>query len=372
MADSTLVPKPVTNDNRHPQNYHTTQKDAANRRTARQSPRASEKADTDGLPGVRESLEVQQFSPRVTALILQSWRSGTQKQYSIYIKKWKLFCCKKEINFMQASLNHGLDFLAELFEENLSYSSINTARSALSSLLPPVNGITFGCHPHVIRLMKGIYNKRPPCSRYVNTWDVNIVLNRLRQLSPVRDLSMKDLTLKLVMLMALVSAQRAQTLHLLDTDFMKLSEFSVSFSIKEVVKNSRPGKSLPVLVFRHYPCDRRLCVLTVLKEYNKRRKVKVITNKISKLFISYRAPYKAVSKDTISRWIKTAMHQSGIDTSIYKAHSTRAAATSKAKKMDVPIQDILAQAGWSNSVTFAKHYAKPIYQRHFAEAVLKF
>jgi predicted subunit of tRNA(5-methylaminomethyl-2-thiouridylate) methyltransferase len=33
----------------------------------------------------------------------------------------------------------------------------------------------------------------------------------------------------------------------------------------------------------------------------------------SRLFISFVAPYKGVSKDTISRWMRTIMTASGID-----------------------------------------------------------
>ena len=90
-------------------------------------------------------------------------------------------------------------------------------------------------------------------------------------------------------------------------------------------------------------------------------------------FSSYVKPYKAVSKASISRWLREVMTRSGIDTDVFKAHSVRAAATSRAKQSMVPIDHILARAGWSSTCTFARYYDKPIAKDTdvFAESILK-
>jgi hypothetical protein len=92
-----------------------------------------------------------------------------------------------------------LDFLTSLYENSLSYSAINSARSALSAFGIVHDGVTFGSHP-LIRFMKGICNLRPPIPRYIHTWDVSIVLKELRHVSPVKYLTLKNLTYKLAML----------------------------------------------------------------------------------------------------------------------------------------------------------------------------
>ena len=78
------------------------------------------------------------------------------------------------------------------------------------------------------------------------------------------------------------------------------------------------------------------------------------------LFISYVKPYGPVSKDSISRWLKSVMILAGVDCSVYKPQSIRSAAVSKAKSIMVPIDDILKTAGWSSERTFAKFYDKKI------------
>ena len=223
----------------------------------------------------------------------------------------------------------------------------------------------------MVRFMKGVYNLRPMRSRYCQTWSVDIVLNYLRKLSPVRKLTLKELSLKLVMLVALTNAARVQTIHLLSVNSFTKFNSEFVFRFENVLKQSRPGFDYSVLRLKAYPPDRRLCVYTVLKEYLARTK-DIRGKSENKLLLSYIRPYKAVTRDTISRWIKLVMTRSGIDTNIYGSHSIRSASTSKAKLKMVPVTDILQKAGWSRQSTFTKFYDREINESdRFEEAVLQ-
>ena len=85
-----------------------------------------------------------------------------------------------------------------------------------------IDGFAVGAHPVVIRFLKGVYYLRAPSSKYCDTWDVSMVMKYLKQLSPVSELNLKLLTLKLAMLIhvALTTAARSQSLHLLTIDNM--------------------------------------------------------------------------------------------------------------------------------------------------------
>ena len=65
------------------------------------------------------------------------------------------------------------------------------------------------------------------------------------------------------------------------------------------------------------------------------------------------------------------MTAAGIDTDKYKAHSTRSAATSKAKAVGLSVSDIIAQANWSRASTFSRFYDRQTHNNDFAKAVLK-
>ena len=91
------------------------------------------------------------------------------------------------------------------------------------------------------------------------------------------------------------------------------------------------------------------------------------------LFICHCKPHKKASKHTIARWIKTVMAKAGVDTNVFRPHSTRGAAVSKANTAAVPITEILSSAGWSSARTFATYYNKPLYttRKQFVNAVLR-
>ena len=108
-----------------------------------------------------------------------------------------------------------LDFLVSLHERG-HYTTINIARSALSAIILPTDNVNIGSHPIVSRFMKGIFKNNPPVPRYRTTWNVSPVLSYLSSLPKPNQSNLISLTLKLVMLIALVSAQRGQSLHILD------------------------------------------------------------------------------------------------------------------------------------------------------------
>ena len=107
------------------------------------------------------------FSARATNIVLQSWRQSSQKQYDAHIRKWLFFCTKRQADPICPTISMAVDFLTSLYDEGMSYSSINSVRCALSAILesPASAYSTFGEHPDVKRFMKGIFQSRPPLPR---------------------------------------------------------------------------------------------------------------------------------------------------------------------------------------------------------------
>ena len=182
----------------------------------------------------------------------------------LYVNQW-------DVDPLHPTLSHVLHFLQELYEKGLGYSCINTARSALSSFIILDGNMTVGMHPLVQRFVKGVFQSRPALPRYTSTWDTSIVLSYLRTLHPAKELSLQQLTHKLVMLCALVIGQRCQSLHLMNLGTMHQdTNSSYVFFISHLVKQSAPTRDQPVLVIQRFPSDDCLCVASVLEEYIKR------------------------------------------------------------------------------------------------------
>ena len=308
-----------------------------------------------GLSYFRESLRRCNISGKGAEIILAAWRPSTQRQYSVYLSKWVAFCGKRHCDTFQSSIPQIIEFLTGLYQDGFSYSAINSARSMLSSIL--ITPRESGKEILIKRFLKGVFELRTPKPKYKTIWDVPIVLNYLKSLGSNDQLPLKVLTWKVVTLMALVSAQRCQTLHLLNIDFMDKTPETIVSYVNRKVKQTRLGSLGVKLSISKFRDDERLCVYSAVDTYLKTTEV-LRTEK--QLFVSHVKPHKAVSKETISKWIKKVLDASGLDTSIYQAHSTRAASTSAAFERNLPLDIILQTAGWANEQTFASFYKKEI------------
>ena len=104
---------------------------------------------------------------------MSSWTPATQNQYNVYLGKCTEFYLQGQINPMLLSVNDVLTFLFCLYDQQLSYSTINTARSALSSYLMDAKftetRYTVATHLFIVRFMKGVFNSRKPAAKYSKT-----------------------------------------------------------------------------------------------------------------------------------------------------------------------------------------------------------
>jgi hypothetical protein len=81
-------------------------------------------------------------------------------------------------------MKDALAFLLDLQNNGLSYSTIGTARSALSNVIIHGECENFGMHPLVSRFMKSVFLANKPMPKYNETWDVAVVLKYLETLYP--------------------------------------------------------------------------------------------------------------------------------------------------------------------------------------------
>ena len=132
-------------------------------------------------------------------------------------------------------------------------------------------------------------------------------------------LKLKLLTLKLTVLLLLVTSQRGQTILNLRIDSLEITEVAV-FRLQKLLKHNRLGDPLDSLVLKPFDACYRLCVVRTLKEYLKR--TEGLRGEDKQLLVSFVAPHRAVSRDTLARWTLKVLDLAGIDTSQYKGHST--------------------------------------------------
>lgn len=249
----------------------------------------------------------------------------------------------------------------------MAYGTINSIRSALSLIINK----EIGKNEQVKRFCKGVSRLRPARPKYKSIWEPQKVLDYLSEWVPNDKITLKQLSQKLVTLMALATGHRIQTLFSIDISNITHTEDAIEIKIPARLKTSKEGMLLPNLRIPFFKENPTICVASALETYLHRTQ-DLRQEEASALFISNQKDHKAVSKDTLSRWIKEILGKSGIDTTIFSAHSTRHASTSAAKRAGVNIDIIRETAGWSvKSQTFARFYNRELVpdKLSFAKAV---
>ena len=310
----------------------------------------------------RETLNISQSAQN---LVEASWRDSTEKRYGGAWRQWLELCRLQGVQAAAPSLSNILDYLASLFDRGAQYRTINLHRSALSSTLKPIDGFCVGQHPLVCRLLKGAFNLRPPRPKLCPTWSVKGVLDTLRVWSPASKLSLKCLSYKTAMLVALATAKRPGSLTLLSTKegFCEIGQSQARFQPVELEKTEGLGHCAPPLCLSAFSEDPRICPVHYLKAYLRRTKD---IRSSSRLFVALMAPHGAITSATMASWLKRTIGLSGQEGS---GGSTRAASSSQAVMSGASLQSVLSAGDWARASTFRRFYFKPA-ELSFQEIVL--
>lgn len=292
----------------------------------------------------------QGYSKSSTRIMMNSVRDSSKKQYGVYIKQYLEFT---SIPILDSNHKNLIQFLEHLYNKDLGYSAINTARSAVSTMMELLGKEALGKHRMVCRFMKGIFNEKPALPRYVDTWDPDIILKHLDKTS--EGLSLLELSKKVTTLITILSSQRVSTIASLKTDDISFSEQGMTIRISVTIKQTKPGHHQKPLQFTEIKDKKNICAVHQLRLYL-RKTANIRTSE--KLFITSVPPHKAAKKDTIANWIRDVMKSAGINTR-YGPHSLRTSSASKAAA-SLPIDRILQAGGWRSESVFRQYYNKPI------------
>lgn len=301
--------------------------------------------------------------------VLSSITSSSWKQYNSYLQQWVSFCTETGISYLDPKPTHVCQFLTNLVNAGKSYNTINTARSAVS-LLSQHQPTSVGSHPLVKRVVRAAGKLNPPKPKYETVWNPAPVTEHIKTMWPHDSMSLENLSKKLAFLLAFTTSHRVQTLSLINIDNIQFNEDGAEIFIPEAIKTSGPNRPQPCLILPKFNDHPYWCVVQCLQDF---LTMTTALRKEKTLFVSLSAPHKPVGTQTISRWIKNVLQASGVNTTVFTAHSVRHVSTSSALRNGVDIESIRKRAGWtSKSATFARFYNRPITNdTHFARSVFK-
>ena len=253
-------------------------------------------------------------------------------------------------------------------------AALNTIRSAISFFVQ-LDLPNLGYDPIMVRLFRYFYLERPNFPRYVVTWDVGRVLHFLAEWHPAATLSIKELTLKTVALVAITSCDRAQTLHALSVENVNISAHGLEFVVPEVLKTSKRGNPAKVVTCVAWDepslnvCDYVVAYMTRTLVF-RMTAVRKGLPKPKKLFLSHRTG-RPVCRATISRWVREVLDMAGIDMSSFGPGSTRGASSSAAARRGATANQIMKAGSWSNLGTFERFYERQVEDTPVGQLILR-
>ena len=135
----------------------------------------------------------------------------------------------------------------------------------------------------------------------------------------------------------------------------RILDNKVVIPIMSLIKQTKPTKDMVPLCFHIYNKEPKLCVVSHLTEYLERTKS---YRDRDNFFLTCIEPYRAASKDTISRSYKFIIKEACVSIHSYTSHSCRAATSSYAKSHGASLSTIIQSAGWKSERAFAQFYEK--------------
>ncbi|EFN81934.1 hypothetical protein EAI_02370, partial [Harpegnathos saltator] len=284
--------------------------------------------------------------------ILVSLTLATLKQYTRSLRSWWDFCRQHEISPFSPDISLFLKFLFLGLLHVGFFFILKKTRSAISL----ISTKKIEDHTLVKRFCKGASFVKLQRPHYDFIWDPAPAISHLATIFPYDSVPLNKVTMKLILLLALGSGQRTQTIASIKILQIQFSQDKFFISIPDRIKTLAPGRLLSLLMFSRFSNRPSLCITLLLKHYLN------ITSDLRSslcdaLLISCKKPHQPVSVQTVSHWIRQGLEFYGVQTTLFSAYSTRHASTSLAAKNGVSIDLIKRAAGWSgDSRVFANFY----------------
>ena len=130
----------------------------------------------------------------------------------------------------------GTEYLTEYFQTGVSYLSVNTAGSVLSTLLKAENEITFWGLPLVCTFLKGVFDLRPALSRHSTTSNVSVALKDVKVFQALKQYNLKSLSYLFAFLPCITTAQKDQMFLNVNIDLIMFEEVKITIFEAELLK----------------------------------------------------------------------------------------------------------------------------------------
>ncbi|XP_070410731.1 uncharacterized protein [Nothobranchius furzeri] len=345
-----------------------------------------------GLAAERSRLEASGLPHDVVATIQSARAPSTIASYAAKWAAFQNWCAERNVQALSCQLADVLSFLQILMDRGLAFSTVKTYAAAISSCHQGFGDRSVFNHPLTKRFLKGVRRNRPVSRPLFPQWDLTVVLHGLSEapFEPLDQVSLKFLSLKTALLLALASVNRV-------SDITALSVAPACLRIREdggsavlcpnpafVPKSINASfKSRSISLAGLFPpphnseeeaASHLLCPVRALARYVSRTSG---IRRSRNLFVHYRESSlgQVLSAQRLSRWlcdaISLAYTSSGRDPpEALGAHSARGISSSMALLSGVSMEDICQAASWASSCSFTRYYLRDVSSGSITRSVL--
>ena len=323
------------------------------------------------------------FSDAVIERMQQIHSVSTNK---VYKSQWRLFeswCIERGHNPLNATSVLICDFFLYLFKDRqIRPSSIEGYKSAITFFLRLASGYDLSSCSVVADLIRSFKREKPIPPRVEVKWDISLVLRFLQsETFRPESVSMRNLSLKTLFLVALAAGRRRSELHALERDSLVFqpglqgcaARPHPRFLSKTHITTKGVSSLRPVVIpaLPPEPADViSLCPVRTLRLYVDRSDV-FRSPEQKALFLSYsQSVTKDISPQTVSKYIRHAVidayrslesaSDDVIDSLHVKAHQVRHVAHSLGQLGNLSLTEIIRTGDWTQPSTFVKHYLQHV------------
>eukprot|EP01119_Soliformovum_irregulare_P023706 TRINITY_DN8336_c0_g1_i2.p1 TRINITY_DN8336_c0_g1~~TRINITY_DN8336_c0_g1_i2.p1 ORF type:complete len:435 (+),score=44.98 TRINITY_DN8336_c0_g1_i2:91-1395(+) len=287
-------------------------------------------------------------------------RGGKTSTVDTYASGWKKFASwfneQKDLQHGTISPHVLVKFLWDLFAETKKdkprycTSTIRNIKTAVSMTAPLWQGKPLGESSLVKRILHNFEVRRPTKAAYEDTYDIDIVLNYVRDKLSSRN-EEKIVRERLILLLRIAGLMRTSDIGYIMFDSIKISETEVTGRFS-ALKNQKIGSSLNWSLSAN-PDFPSWCPRTAMKDY-----VRITKNSVrngNRLLVSLDHK-KEIMDDTIAGIVRRSLENAGIDIKKFKPHSTRSAAATKAIDKGADVRDVMRCGRWRSEEVFNAFY----------------
>ena len=191
--------------------------------------------------------------PEITDVILELWRPTTRSRYESVLRRWHSFAISRNETPYSPDVTAVLAFLHGMYRNGCLYRGLCAARCALSSSITIKCYLKLSDQPLVSRHLNGIYNRHPPLPKYVDIWNLTLLLKYYEQKENNDCLKFKELVKKTLILFIILGARRKQVLFKLSVDNIVFKENKVILLPNKTLKHTKANRPLEPLIYHHCP-----------------------------------------------------------------------------------------------------------------------